>query len=131
MNYLPFIVSLVILIILLLSGFFFMTRRRKKILANIENDRNWHLREKNATYGNATIVQVDAAMVGEYARQARVSLILNISGEKEANNIKTNWLVDITALDYIKVGSEIAVKIDYENPKIIYPGAPWAKYIRI
>ena len=130
MNYLPFVVSIIVLIILLVIGGFLITRRRKKILADIENDRNSHLREKNATYGNAVIVQVDAAMVGEHARQARVSLILNLLGENRSNGIHTDWLVDITALDYLKVGNEIAVKIDYENPKIIYPGAPWAKYIR-
>jgi hypothetical protein len=69
-------------------------------------------------------------MTGDASSQVFVELTLEVTPHAGTTyRAHTNWLVDITALGFIQQGQETPVKIDVENPKIIYPNSPWAKYI--
>ena len=59
-----------------------------------------------------------------------VHLVLNIKPpDRDVYRGRTDWNVsdEIAASQYQK-GQSIAVRIDADNPEIVYPGVPWATF---
>ncbi len=89
--------------------------------------------QARALWGGATVVNLRndprvAAAPGEHGL-VRVSLRLEVqanSGEKY--QATTEWLVEPYAVAYVQPGQSLSVKIDTQDPAIIYPNAPWARY---
>ncbi|MCU0848846.1 MAG: NADH-quinone oxidoreductase subunit C [Spirochaetes bacterium] len=106
--------------------------RRRKAVSWMKRTRESAGRENRAFFANASIIKSEAGIPEQGGGTARVKLLLNIlSDPDKPYTASTVWLVDITAIDYLKQGGEISVKIDADDPKIIYPGASWARYVMV
>jgi len=87
-------------------------------------------RQEHAVWGGATVINVSAGIVGEGSTKARVNLTFEVTQQGGLPyRTSATWLVDISALGFIQQGQQISVKIDAENPKIIYPNSPGAIYV--
>ncbi|MDD3626465.1 MAG: hypothetical protein PHV06_04030 [bacterium] len=129
MKYLPY--AIILAVIILVTGIFIKIIR-KRLQINLNNQREINQGEITAYFSNALILNCVAGIAGEQASQVRARLTLQITGKDNKDyTAETLWLVDITALDYLKPGNSISVKINYDDPNLIYPSAPWAKYLRI
>ena len=61
--------------------------------------------------------------------EVRADLLLRVQPPQgEAYQTITSWLVQTQAVSNIQPGSSISVKIDAEDPRIIYPNVRWAKF---
>ena len=123
--YAALLIFIIVIIILIIYG------RRYKLIKEIKRHHELGEMETKAYFSNAFILNSDAGIVGEQATQIRARLTLQVTDkENKKYTAETLWLVDITAVDLIKAGNTISVKIDYNDPGIIYPSAPWARYLR-
>lgn len=87
-------------------------------------------RQERAVWGKALVIDSRGGMTGDAGSQAFIDLTLEVTPhEGTTYRASTRWLVDITALGFVQQGQEISVKIDVEDPKIIYPNSSWAKYV--
>lgn len=102
---------------------------RQKVVHYPSQQLEFEQRERMAALASATVV--NARVVVHYPSQNRqlvhVQLSVTPPGGKPyfASN---NWEVDETAMAYLQAGAELAVKIDTQNPNIIYPNTGWASY---
>ncbi|MEN6349568.1 MAG: hypothetical protein ABFD08_09280 [Syntrophomonas sp.] len=128
-----FLTYLIVVLIIIAAAFtiIIITRHiRKKKLEYILLQRSLAQRQASAYIANATIIQAYGGMTGEQGAQARFELSLKVlAGQNESYQARTTWLVDINALDYMKAGNTVSIRIDREDRNIIYPGASWAKYV--
>ncbi len=96
-----------------------------------KRQRRWES-ERSAYFANAEVVQADAGMTGEQGTRARVRLVLNVLSDPQNPYVaETVWLVGLTSLDTLKPGSVISVKVDRDDPTIVYPGGSWAEFVDI
>lgn len=120
------LIGLVIIILAIAIGSVMYVREKR--LQSYLLQRSLGERQASAYDANALIVQAQGGMVG--AGQARMNLTLEVlAGQNDSYIAKTTWLVDITALDYMKTGSQVSVRIDREDRNLVYPGATWATYV--
>ncbi|MBN2078049.1 MAG: hypothetical protein JW838_03730 [Spirochaetes bacterium] len=123
------LITALICISIVITILFLIKKRKKKLLAELIRRREGGQRQDRAYFANALILNSQAGIVGEQAARVRTTLKLQISvTDGNPYTVNTVWLVDLAAIDYLKPGNDISVKIDPDDPKIIYPGAPWAKY---
>ena len=87
-------------------------------------------RHQRAVWGKALVVDSRGGLTGETASKAFVTLTMEVTVEGNTYRAYATWLVEITALGFIGQGSELSVKVDIDDPKIIYPNANWATYVR-
>ena len=80
--------------------------------------------------GRARIVNAESSgVVQGVSRNPLVRLDLEVHPEVGAPYAaSTAWFVDIVAVPRVQPGLELAVKIDAEDPGIVYPVDTWAKY---
>jgi hypothetical protein len=87
-------------------------------------------RESQAVWAGAKVVTVDKPKMDRYGmRKLKVSLRLEVespSGEKY--QVKTFWLIDEDMMPQIQPGASLSIKIDAEDPEIIYPNMRGAEY---
>lgn len=86
-------------------------------------------RQEEALCMNARVVRSSAGIYGEGGSQAKVSLAFEVLDGKKSYKAAAQWLVNLTALDSCSEGAVISVKVDLDDPQIIYPGASWAQFI--
>ena len=123
MNYLP----LFILLVFLATLAFIVYRAIQAPIREGEKKQQevseYKKRESQAVWAGATVVTVDKPKMDRYGmRKLKVGLRLEVespSGEKY--QVKTAWLVDEDMMPQIQPGASLSIKIDAEDPEIIYP----------
>jgi hypothetical protein len=87
-------------------------------------------RESQAVWAGATVVTVNKPKMDRYGmRKLKVGLRLEVespSGEKY--QVKTVWLVDEDMMPQIQPGASLSIRIDAEDPEIIYPNMRGVEY---
>jgi hypothetical protein len=130
MSYLP-----VIILIVFLAGLAFIAFRA--ILAPMRGGMEKQLkiaeskkREKRAVWAGATVITVNKPKMDRYGmRQLKVDLLLVVeSPVGEKYQAKTSWLVDEDMMPQIQPGASLSVRIDAEDPEIIYPNMRGVDY---
>ncbi len=90
-------------------------------------------RQASAVWASATIVSVRGGIIGSEAgvsNWARYELSLEVTLPGGASYpARTTWLVEISQMSMLQQGAQVSVKIDQQDPKIVYPNASWAKYV--
>lgn len=130
MSYLPLFILLAFLAIL---AFIVLRVIKAPMREEVERQNKvaaYRNRESQAVWAGATVVTVHKPKIDSYGmRQLKVDLRLEVeapSGEKY--QVKTAWLVDEDVMPQIQPGASVSVKIDVEDPKIIYPNMPGVEY---
>lgn len=117
----PIVVIASSMIIFLIIVIFALIRNRK-VLA----DKSESMVPAKANIVSASFSDVKAWDT-EFRNIVKLLLEINISGNMPYR-ASTLWLVDEEGKEKIKPGSEINVKIDGGDKKIVYPDVPWAMY---
>ncbi len=88
-------------------------------------------REKHAVWAAATVVSVQRAeMIQSGTLRSRVDLRLKVEPPGgEAYLALAHWLVDQALLAQIQPGSALSVKIDAQDPQMIYPNLSGAEVL--
>ncbi len=124
------VVFIFVVIIITICGIlaFIYARKRKAEELSLRQE-EWRVRQENAFWGKATVVG-SRADVSDRSTQAFIELTLEVmSQDKAPYRCSTTWFVDISAIGLISPGSEVSVKIDCQDPYIVYPNCSWARYI--
>jgi hypothetical protein len=123
------IIAAVVLIVVIMV-FVFLHLNRRKMHRLSQRNQAFIQRQQSAVLGKALVVDARDGVTGEYATQTYMTLTLEVTPSGgQTYRTSARWLVELSALGFIQQGSEMPVKIDADDPKIIYPNAPWAKYI--
>lgn len=119
----------VILLLLLLGGYVFLKYR------SLENSKGLLAREKQAEHESRfnKALPAMAQVVSQESKTSEgrtiVHLVLNVLPPAGTNYvISTDWQVEQAALPNLVPGSEVAVKIDTDDPKRVYPNVSWATH---
>lgn len=120
------IFAIAVVVIVLLS-------QRQKLAADQERMQGFIKRQESAVWASAMIVSARGGVVGSetgVSQWARYELSLQVTPPNgETYSAHTAWLVDVAQMSMLQQGQQLSVKIDQQDPKIIYPNASWAKYI--
>lgn len=102
-------------------------RRTNSWLRNHEDSLE---RQKNGVWANALVVHSKGSNPPIHSIKMPMTLTLEVTPPSgKPYRATTQWSVDISALCYVAQGQEVAVIIDRDNAKIIYPHASWATFI--
>jgi hypothetical protein len=87
-------------------------------------------RESQAVWAGATVVTVNKPKMDRYGmRKLKVDLRLEVESPSGENyQVKTVWLVDEDMMPQIQPGASLSIKIDAEDPEIIYPNMRGVEY---
>ena len=116
--YFHFSASMIIFLIIVI----FALIRNRKVLA----DKSESMVPAKAGIISAAFSDVKAWDT-EFRNIVKLLMEINISGNMPYR-ASTLWLVNDEGKEKIKPGSEIDVKIDGNDKKIVYPDVPWAMY---
>jgi hypothetical protein len=90
-------------------------------------------RQERAVWALATVVSVRGGTLGSeggVSNWARCELSLQVTPPGgEPYLARTTWLVEAVQMSMLQPGQELSVKIDQQDPKIVYPNNNWAKYL--
>lgn len=87
-------------------------------------------RYAKAVWAGATVVTVDKPKMDRYGmRQLKVRLRLEVEIQGgETYPAKTTWLVEESVMPQIVPGAGVSIKIDAEDPELIYPNMNGVEY---
>jgi hypothetical protein len=87
-------------------------------------------RQSQAVWAGATVVTINKPKMNHYGRrQLKVDLRLEVeSPAGEKYQVRTAWLVDVDVLSQIQPGASVSIKIDAEDPQIIFPNMRGVEY---
>lgn len=90
------------------------------------------IKQRASTGISATAILVmDATLIGMEKGCSRTHLILNV--QPPARDVYravtvTDWIVDAISISQLKRGQTVAVRIDANDPNIVYPDISWATF---
>jgi len=123
-----FIIIGSILLIAAVMVFLVMRKQQLRWAEQSQRAEEYHQRQTRAAWAKAMIVNSRGGILGE--TKARVDLSLEVTPEDGATyRALTVWLIDVIALSNFQPGQELQVKIDADDPSIIYPNSTSATYI--
>jgi len=130
MNYLPLIILIVFLAGLAIIAFRAVRAPMREGAEKQREIAEINKREKRAVWAGATVITVNKPKIDRYGmRQLKVDLLLAVeSPAGEKYQTKTSWLVDEDMMSQIQPGASLSVKIDAEDPEIIYPNMRGVDY---
>lgn len=104
-----------------------MRKTTKQALAAIERERDVDARIRSASYAQAAVLSVtNSAAIGQ--GEVKVDLRLEVQPVGAASyQTSTSWLIELPFLSQVQPGQMLQVRIDRDDPNLIYPGAEWAK----
>jgi len=108
--------------------------QRQKLAADQERMQEFVKRQESAIWAGATIVSarggvITGSEVG-VSQRARYELSLQVTPPGGAPYLAhTNWLVDVGQISLLQPGKQVSVKIDQQDPQIIYPASGGATYL--
>jgi len=130
MGYLPVIILIIFLAGLAVVAFRAVMAPMRGGKEKQQEIAEFKKREKRAVWAGATVITVNKPKIDRYGmRQLKVDLLLAVeSPAGEKYQAKTSWLVDEDMMPQIQPGASLSVKIDAEDPEIIYPNMRGADY---
>ena len=122
-----------IIVLLLLGGTYLFLKYRSLAVtkSQIAAQKRVEFDNRFAKSAQATaeIVSVESKFVFPSGGNILTHLVLNVLPPGGTNYVvSVDWIVEHIGYDNLKPGGEIAIKIDPEDPKRIYPNVSWAKY---
>ena len=119
-------VAAVVVIFVLLM----LRARRIRDARESEKYSEFEKRRQSAVWATAHIAGCTAGTFGEMGQKTHLYLTLEVTPPGgNAYRAHTDWLVELSALGMYSVGSEIQVRIDQQDPAVIYPGTAEASYM--
>ncbi len=108
-------------------------RRRDDIAAHLRAE-EFVDRQKTAVWASATILNTRGGVItgdlSGVSNWAGYMISLNVQPpEGKSYMTKVTWLVEVGQMSFLQQGHQLSVKIDQQDPKIVYPNAGWAKYV--
>jgi hypothetical protein len=90
----------------------------------------YKIRESQAVWAGATVVTVNKPKMDRYGmRKLKVDLRLEVESPSGGKyQVKTAWLVDEDMMPQIQPGASLSIKIDAEDPEVIYPNMRGVEY---
>lgn len=87
-------------------------------------------RYDRAVWAGATVISArHTPAVGSGQGKARVSLRLQVKQQDgRTYQAATTWIVNLANLAQVQPGQSVSIRIDREDPRRIYPNAPWAAF---
>lgn len=103
---------------------------RQQTLATRTHAAAMRERETHAEWAGATVVSIiSEAQQHDQLGSALLEIQLKIQPpEGEPYTTRTRWEVDMTARPLIQPGAQLPVKIDTQDPKVVYPNIGGAAY---
>jgi hypothetical protein len=126
------IIAFVAIILLLGGAFFFLKYRslagsKSQLAAQKRVD--FEDRFAKSAPAAAEIVSVESKFVFPSGGNILTHLVFNVLPPGGTNYVvSVDWIVEPIGVADLKPGGEVAIKIDPEDPKRIYPNVSWAKY---
>jgi len=122
-------------IVFVLMGILFLFANFRRIQANKVREANFkraelERRSKKATWASATIATSRHHTSAEEMREkVRVDLTLQVQPPNgEPYTARTSWRVQLGLLSQFQPGASLSVKIDVDDPDLIFPNQPGAEY---
>lgn len=122
-----------VIVILLLGGTFLFLKYR-----SLAGSKSQLAAQKRVDFENrftrsapavAEIVSVESRFVFPSGGNVLTHLVLNVLPPGGTNYVvSVDWIVEPIGVANLKPGGEVAIKIDPEDPKRIYPNVSWAKF---
>ena len=131
------VVLVILAIIVIAAGALIMTtviKQRRKVMAAHLRTEEFVARQRTAVWGSATIINSRGGIItgdlSGVSNWASYKISLEVQPPSgESYMTKVTWLVEVAQMSFLRQGQQISVKIDQQDPKIIYPNAAWAKYV--
>ena len=98
------------------------------IRSSIRRSRDVRQRTAAGIPATATIVSAES-FASRHSSRLNVQLTLDVQPPTgTVYRATTGWAVDYIAASQLQPGQTVAVRIDANNPSLIYPGVAWAEY---
>lgn len=129
------VLAVFVFFLILVAGgvILFILAQRQKVEAAAARNQEFIQRQESAVWASAMIVCARGGVMGSetgVSQWARYELSLQVTPPNgEPYSARTAWLVEVTQMSMLQQGQMLQVKIDQQDPHIIYPNASWAKYI--
>ena len=129
------ILGIVAVIIIVSIGIVFtvINRQNNQIALASARAMEFRDREKSAVWASATILRAQGGVItGEMSgvsRWAQYDLSLEVTPPNgDVYMARTAWLVELAQMGMLQQGQSVSIRIDQQDPSIIYPNVTWAKY---
>ena len=109
---------------------FFFLRQRRDMAQAYQHSRDVHAAQKRAVWAGATVIDARSQKIGLYgADHVRVELRLEVNApDGSTYTAKTVWTADPMMLSQLQPGASISVKIDSDDPNVVYPNMGGVEY---
>ncbi len=116
------ILSLLIMVVVIVISSRMGQRKRKEIDSHAT-------RLAGAIWGWATVLSATSAPAqGKDMMRVEMELEVHVPGTAPYA-ARTVWMVNPEAMAYLAVGKDVAVKVNPNSPKYVYPHASWATLV--
>ena len=86
-------------------------------------------RVEQATPAEAKVIQVGRSLLQKNQNTTNIRLRLEVTPkDRPPYQTTVTWDVEQAAIPKVQEGKQVPVKIDVENPNIVYPRVGWAEY---
>jgi hypothetical protein len=108
-----------------------ISSQREQVFAQHQAAAQFHERAARAVWAGATILSIrNCNPKGEPGGKSMIDIKLQVlKSDQKTYNATAIWIVDSIALPALKPGQHIPVKIDQEDPRIIYPNMMGMEFI--
>lgn len=105
--------------------------RREKEVERLREVSRFHDRAARASWAGASILSTQRCKTNhDLGGKVMINLRLEVvTTEQNTYSAVTTWLVHSTALASLQPGQHIPVKIDQEDPRIIYPNMTGMEFV--
>lgn len=127
------VLSAILVPLLVLAAILFFVFRREEagIRAGQERLTQFAARAARASLAQATVVSSRTLGTFEDGAMAFVELRLEVQPPGGAVYLaRTEWELNISSLSMAEPGKRVAVKIDGDDPELVYPDVSWANLSR-
>lgn len=123
------ILAITLVLILLAAGIYAAVTAPRRNAAAQARQAELRARAARAVWSSATVASLrNRPAPGAGERRVRVDLRLQVQAPDGSVYPATpSWYVDVDALANLQPGASLSVKIDADDPSIIYPNADWAE----
>jgi len=124
----------VFLAIALGAVIYILNQHNAKMVQAQLRSKDFIARQQKAVWASATILSLHGGIVtgemGGVSNRARYELRLKVNPPGgEPYLTRTTWLVEVAQMSMLQQGQQLSIKIDQEDPSIIYPNVGWAKFV--
>ena len=112
-----------------------LSQRNAKMVQAHLRAKDFIARQQTAVWASATIMSMQGGIItgdmGGVSNWASYKLSLEVNPPGgEPYLARTTWLVEVAQMSMLQQGQQLSVKIDQEDPTIIYPNVGWARYVQ-